>query len=566
MARSRDLTKSARVLPTRKNESVAVSAQASKNTRAAPRLQFRTLDFICATQQRHASQILSPNDEENESDVLGTGREGASSGLLSFPVRPSRRRRRRRFVDEKEQNMAKLNLCVLFVAAAQIHSVTPVLHTLKYFTTASSQIPNIPDYSVVGYVDDIPISRYDSKSRKAKPKQDWMNKITADDPHYWEGQTEMNIANEQNDKGNIETVKERFNQTGGVHMVQVIFGCEWDDETDEVDGWLHLSYDGEVFISLEVKTMRWIAAHPQAFVTKLKWDRDEILNLNNKHYYTEICPSYLKKHVTNGRDFLMRTAIFHPLTHSLNLLSFSHRHRPFSPLTYSAIFVPLTHSPHLFLLSHTLSLRLCPSLTWCPRLPRPAELPTVSLLQKTPSSPVTCHATGFYPIVAALFWRKDGEELHEDVETGETLRNHDGTFQMTADLKAEVTDEAEGRYECVFQLSGVEDDIVVKLERRSIRSNARIREEETRKMALAVAVPLAVLALAAVAVLVKLSESRRAKYDPASVVADSEPASEPAARFRVSEHERDVSIERFLITLGSENRDGICSSRRQFVQ
>ncbi|XP_061617081.1 major histocompatibility complex class I-related gene protein-like isoform X2 [Phyllopteryx taeniolatus] len=501
MARSRDLTKSARVLPTRKNESVAVSAQASKNTRAAPRLQFRTLDFICATQQRHASQILSPNDEENESDVLGTGREGASSGLLSFPVRPSRRRRRRRFVDEKEQNMAKLNLCVLFVAAAQIHSVTPVLHTLKYFTTASSQIPNIPDYSVVGYVDDIPISRYDSKSRKAKPKQDWMNKITADDPHYWEGQTEMNIANEQNDKGNIETVKERFNQTGGVHMVQVIFGCEWDDETDEVDGWLHLSYDGEVFISLEVKTMRWIAAHPQAFVTKLKWDRDEILNLNNKHYYTEICPSYLKKHVTNGRDFLMRT-----------------------------------------------------------------ELPTVSLLQKTPSSPVTCHATGFYPIVAALFWRKDGEELHEDVETGETLRNHDGTFQMTADLKAEVTDEAEGRYECVFQLSGVEDDIVVKLERRSIRSNARIREEETRKMALAVAVPLAVLALAAVAVLVKLSESRRAKYDPASVVADSEPASEPAARFRVSEHERDVSIERFLITLGSENRDGICSSRRQFVQ
>ncbi|XP_061615548.1 major histocompatibility complex class I-related gene protein-like isoform X1 [Phyllopteryx taeniolatus] len=371
--------------------------------------------------------------------------------------------------------MAKLNLCVLFVAAAQIHSVTPVLHTLKYFTTASSQIPNIPDFLLVGYVDDVPTSRYDSKSRKTKPKQDWMNKITADDPHYWERITQNNIGFEQVSKIDIEIVKERFNQTGGVHMVQVMYGCEWDDETDEVDGWQHVSYDGEAFISLEVKTMRWIAAHPQAFVTKLNWDRNELRNQNLKHYFTEICPSYLKKYLTNGRDFLMRT-----------------------------------------------------------------ELPTVSLLQKTPSSPVTCHATGFYPIVAALFWRKDGEELHEDVETGETLRNHDGTFQMTADLKAEVTDEAEGRYECVFQLSGVADDIVVKLERRSIRSNARIRvceEEETRKMALAVAVPLAVLALAAaaVAVLVKLYKSRRAKYDPASVDADSEPASEPAAPTPASE-------------------------------
>ncbi|XP_061617089.1 major histocompatibility complex class I-related gene protein-like isoform X2 [Phyllopteryx taeniolatus] len=332
--------------------------------------------------------------------------------------------------EESEQNMAKLNLCVLFVAAAQIHSVTPVLHTLKYLMTASSQIPNIPDYFEVGYVDDVPISRYDSKSRKAKPKQDWMNKITADDPHYWERQTQNGIAREQINKVNIETAKERFNQTGGVHMFQVMSGCEWDDETDEVDGWEHYSYDGEAFISLEVKTMRWIAAHPQAFVTKLKWDRNELWNLNKKHYFTEICPSYLKKYLTNGRDFLMRT-----------------------------------------------------------------ELPTVSLLQKTPSSPVTCHATGFYPSAAALFWRNDGEELHEDTETGETLRNHDGTFQMTADLKAEVTDEAEGRYECVFQLSGVADDIVVKLERRSIRSNARIR----------------------------------------AVDADSEPASEPAAPTPASE-------------------------------
>ncbi|XP_072769679.1 major histocompatibility complex class I-related gene protein-like [Nerophis lumbriciformis] len=101
-----------------------------------------------------------------------------------------------------------------------------------------------------------------------------------------------------------------------------------------------------------------------------------------------------------------------------------------------------------------------------------AELPEVFLLQKTPSSPVTCMATGFYPDLADLFWRKDGEQIFEDVEHGELLPNHDGTFQMSVELKVEVTAEVEGKYECVFQLSGVKEDLVTKLERRSILSNA----------------------------------------------------------------------------------------------
>ncbi|XP_077362209.1 H-2 class I histocompatibility antigen, alpha chain-like isoform X2 [Festucalex cinctus] len=290
-----------------------------------------------------------------------------------------------------------------------------------------------------------------------------MNKITADDPHYWERQTEISIGNEQRDKVNIEIAKDRFNQTGGVHMIQWMYGCEWDDETDEVDGWEHYSYDGEDFISLELSTLRWIAVKPQAVVSKHKWDQDDAWNQYLKYYYTERCPSYLKKHVRNGRDFLMRT-----------------------------------------------------------------ELPVVSLLQKTPSSPITCHASGFYPAASALFWRKDGEELHEDVEMGELLPNHDGTFQTTAHLKAELPADAEGRYECVFQLSGVKDDLVTKLDRRSILSN---KEEEATKMTLAVVVPLALLALLAplLVLLVKRHKSPPANYAPASAVADTELTSEPAS-------------------------------------
>ncbi|KAM9834283.1 class I histocompatibility antigen, F10 alpha chain-like isoform 1-T1 [Syngnathus typhle] len=341
--------------------------------------------------------------------------------------------------------MFRMNLLAFFLLAVQLYSVTPVIHTFNYFQTAS-QVAKLPEYWHTAYVDGVQILHFDSNHRKMRAKHDWVDKITQDDPHYWERETAISIGQEQVFKANIEILNKRFNQTGGVHMLQVMDGCEWNDETGEVDGWLHYSYDGEDFLSFELKTMRLIAAHPQAVITKLKWDQDDGYNQYNKNYFTELCPFELKKHVSNGREFLTRT-----------------------------------------------------------------ELPTVSLLQKTPSSPVTCHATGFYPRTSDLFWRKDGERIHEDVEMGETLPNHDGTFQTTADLKVELTPAAEGRYECVFKLDGVREEMVTKLYARSILSNVRIQEEEDRKKAVAIAVPLVVLALVAMAVAAGVFLAKRPK-------------------------------------------------------
>ncbi|XP_061925594.1 major histocompatibility complex class I-related gene protein-like isoform X3 [Entelurus aequoreus] len=335
----------------------------------------------------------------------------------------------------------------------QTHSVTPVIHSLKYFTTASSQVPNFPEFVSVGYVDEVEISYYDSNIRKTESKQDWMNKITAENPNYWQRQTENNVVYEHDFKDNIETAMKRFNQTGGVHTFQVMSGCEWNDETDEVKGWQQISYDGEDFISLDMKTWTYTAAKPQAFPSKLKWDQ-EILRLDhNKYYYTEECPSYLKKYVEYGKKVLMRT-----------------------------------------------------------------ELPEVFLLQKTPSSPVSCMATGFYPDLADLFWRKDGEQILEDVEHGELLPNHDGTFQMSVELKVEVTAEVEGKYECVFQLSGVKEDLVTKLERRSILSNASHEGNVSVTATLAVLAVVVLLAAAIIIIIfiIKRRPSRQAQYDPAA--------------------------------------------------
>uniref|UniRef100_A0A3Q3E399 Major histocompatibility complex class I-related gene protein-like n=1 Tax=Hippocampus comes TaxID=109280 RepID=A0A3Q3E399_HIPCM len=300
-----------------------------------------------------------------------------------------------------------------FVVIVQTDSVMPAIHSLENFVTVSTQIANLPDHVGVVYVDDVAVMCYDSKNRILEPRNNWVREATANDADFWEKGRNVAMILEGLGRSLLETVRKAFNQSEGVHFGQARFGCEWDDQTDAVDAWEKMKYEDEHVMLLDVNTFTWTVEGPQALAIKHKFDFNELQRDLRQHYYTEVCPSLLKKLVNYGRSILMRT-----------------------------------------------------------------ELPKVSLLQKTPSSPVTCHATGFYPDVADLFWRKDGEQLHEDVDLSQTLPNHDGTFQMMANLKVEVTDEVEGRYECVFQLAGVQDEIVIKLERGNILSNARIEGEE----------------------------------------------------------------------------------------
>ncbi|XP_077599349.1 major histocompatibility complex class I-related protein 1-like [Stigmatopora nigra] len=301
-----------------------------------------------------------------------------------------------------------LVMATLFVVAFHIQCVQAGFHALKYIDIASFQIPNFPEYLSVAYVDGVQITHCDSKSGKSSPKQDWVNKITTQNPDYWRSTTEICSNNHLVAKANFEIVNERFNQSGGVHTFQRMSGCQWNDETDEVVGWQHYAYDGEDFISLDLKEWRWLAFKPQALETKRKLEEKHDIEYE-KYYYTEICPVYLKAHVSNGKDFLTRTV-----------------------------------------------------------------LPRLSLLKKTSWSPVTCHATGFYPRDAVMFWQKDGRQIFKDVEREETLPNHDGTFQVAAHLKAV---DPSAQYECVFQLFGVPDDVIVPLDDRFLLSNERIEGE-----------------------------------------------------------------------------------------
>ncbi|CAL8373933.1 unnamed protein product [Boreogadus saida] len=92
--------------------------------------------------------------------------------------------------------------------------VPAVLHSLHYFYTGSSGLSTFPEFVAVGMVDGVQMLHYDSVSKRAVPKQDWMERYTRDNPDYLEGQTGGLQGQQQWFKVNIGIAKQRFNQTG----------------------------------------------------------------------------------------------------------------------------------------------------------------------------------------------------------------------------------------------------------------------------------------------------------------------------------------------------------------
>ncbi|XP_029369847.1 major histocompatibility complex class I-related gene protein-like isoform X1 [Echeneis naucrates] len=292
----------------------------------------------------------------------------------------------------------------LFLLLLFCHVSSPEKHSLEFFTTSSSGISNFPEFIGSALIDGVEQGSCDSDRKKVEVKQDRAKEVFKN-LDWFSKQCEVLPTLF---KAIMYQTMELFNQTGGVHVLQMIAGCEWEEKTGDILGLLKFEYDGEDLISFDFKNLKWNALKPEAAKLKLRWDADERANEQRNNLFTVVCPEWLKNNLIYERSN-----------------------------------------------------------------PRRTDRPSVSLLQKSSSSPVSCFATGFYPNKAVLFWRKGGDDLHDNVEEGQILPNPDGTFQKSSDLDlSSVRPEDWGKYECVFQLDGLNDDIITKLDQSGIRTNS----------------------------------------------------------------------------------------------
>uniref|UniRef100_A0A8B9S1A5 MHC class I-like antigen recognition-like domain-containing protein n=1 Tax=Accipiter nisus TaxID=211598 RepID=A0A8B9S1A5_9AVES len=177
-------------------------------------------------------------------------------------------------------------------------------HSLRYFHMAVSEpSPGVPQFMDAGYVDGNLISRYDSETGRTVPRADWM----ADnlDQQHWDGETQIGQRNQQVYRINLDTLRDRYNQSGRAQTRQRMYGCDI-LEDGSTRGYYQNAYDGRDFIAFDLDTMTFIAADAAAEITKRKWEEDGSEAEQWKHYLKNTCVEWLRKYVSYGQAVLER--------------------------------------------------------------------------------------------------------------------------------------------------------------------------------------------------------------------------------------------------------------------
>nr|APP17994.1 MHC class I antigen [Anas platyrhynchos] len=242
-------------------------------------------------------------------------------------------------------------------------------HSLRYFFTGVSEpSPGVPQFMIVGYVDGDVFVRYDSETRRMESRVDWTSAI--DDQQYWERNTQIAQNTEQIFRLDLETLRERYNQSRGSHTTHVMYGCDI-LEDGSIRGFEQHGYDGKDFLTFDKDTLTYTAADAGAQITKRKWEQEGTVAERMKYYLENTCIEWLRKYVSYGKDVLER------------------RERP--------------------------------------------EV-RVSGMEADKILTLSCRAHGFYPQPISISWLKDGMVQEQETRRGSTVPNSDGTYHIWATI------------------------------------------------------------------------------------------------------------------------------------
>ncbi|XP_053336775.1 BOLA class I histocompatibility antigen, alpha chain BL3-7-like isoform X2 [Clarias gariepinus] len=276
-----------------------------------------------------------------------------------------------------------------------LHLSSAVTHSLQYCYTAVTPGIHFPEFTAVGQVDGQQFELYDSNIKKAIPKTEWILKVTDDHPEFWNRHTQIYQNWQEIFKTGLNMGMKHFNHSTGVYTAQLMFGCEL-DEDGTTRGHAQLEYDGEDFLSLDLKTKTWIPAKHGAEMNKHIWNYVNETTKNWNDYVSTTCIDRINMYVSYGAGTLERKV-----------------------------------NPEVSVFQ-----------------------------KRSASPDVVCHTTGFFPKPLNITWQKDRENVHEDVELRETLPNQDGSFQRRSILKVPAEELQKHNYTCVVQHSSLEKELV----------------------------------------------------------------------------------------------------------
>ncbi|XP_066064133.1 class I histocompatibility antigen, F10 alpha chain-like isoform X2 [Chamaea fasciata] len=181
---------------------------------------------------------------------------------------------------------------------------TRVLHSLRYLQVAVSEPgPGVPQFMSVGFVDGIPITRYDSERGRAEPLTQWMK--DGAEQGYWDSVTQISERSQHVYASGLEILRDRYNQSRGLHTWLHVYGCDLLSD-GSVRGSVRYGYDGRDFISLDLGSGRFVPADSGAEVTRRRWEQDRTVAERETNYLKHICPEWLRKYVRYGQKELER--------------------------------------------------------------------------------------------------------------------------------------------------------------------------------------------------------------------------------------------------------------------
>ncbi|XP_051766706.1 major histocompatibility complex class I-related gene protein-like isoform X2 [Ctenopharyngodon idella] len=182
---------------------------------------------------------------------------------------------------------------IIFLICA--HLVYSEFHTMITYTEISGKTTaGTPEFSAVTTLDDQQIDYYDGNTMELIPRKDWMKEFALKSKELWKDYSDIRQKLQQIYKLNI-TVLMQLNQSHGLRSYQRVYGCDWDNETKDSHGFDRHNYDGQDFISLDLKKFTYITPVKQAEPIVQKWNNDRTELELLKQYFGRGCFYWLNK-------------------------------------------------------------------------------------------------------------------------------------------------------------------------------------------------------------------------------------------------------------------------------